>query len=226
MKTLTHIARYMALAVLLLLLSALAPAKAQNVVRQGETTVIAIEPQPGDTYSWELYNDSTVNFAVVPGTTTPSYGEFVDGTTSSTVTILWKKPGVYFFKVHAMNASGCTDNLKIGIVRVLEALPTATLTTVPICIGETATLTVELTGTGPWSLTYTDGTTTTTVTNIQTSPHEITIKPGPKKTTDYTIISVTDKWGTNNNNVSVPGSMDTQEVNPKPNSSIIYKHEP
>ena len=225
MIRLSHITRYLALAVLLHLLLALAPAMAQeNIVRVGETTVISIEIGPGETAAWETYADSTVNFAQVPGETTPVYADFVDGTTSTTATILWKKPGVYFIKVTAVDAAGCTNNLKMMRIRVIEALPTAVVTTKDICVGETATLTVELTGTGPWSVTFTDGTTTTTVTDIQTSPHEIRIDPGPKKTTDYTITSVTDKWGTNAYPVDPPTAV--QVVNPKPNSSPIYRYGP
>lgn len=224
MIRLLYIARFQALAVLLLLLLALAPAMAQNVVRQGETTTIAVEPQPGDTYTWELYSDSTVNFVVAPPDVAPSYAEFIGTTNSSTVTVLWKEPGTYFFKVHALNITGCTDNLKMGIVKVLEALPTAILTSTTICVGETATLTVEFTGTPEWSFTYTDGTTTKTVTGIQTSPYELKIDPNPKTTTEYTITSVTDKWGTNLYPVDPPKVV--QEVNPKPNSSQIYKYGP
>lgn len=216
----SHIVRYSALVALLLL--ALAPAMAQeNIVRVGETTIISIEIGPGETAAWEMYADSTVNFAQVPGETTPAYADFVGGTTSTTATILWRQPGVYFIKVTAVDAAGCTNNLKMIRMRVLEALPTAVLTTKDICVGETATLTVELTGTGPWSVTFTDGTTTRTVTDIQTSPHEIPIDPGPKATTEYTITNVTDKWGTNNYPVDPPKAV--QVVNPKPNSSPIYR---
>jgi len=197
----------------------------QSVVYVGETTTLDVEQKPGDSYIWELYSDSTVNFAVAPADVSPSYAEFVGGiNTGTTVEVLWKEPGLYFYKVNALNITGCTNNLRIGMVKVLEALPTATLTSTTICIGETATLTVELTGTGPWSFTYTDGTTTKTVTGIQTSPYELKIDPNPKTTTEYTIISVTDKWGTNLYPVDPPKVI--QEVNPKPDSSKIYKYEP
>lgn len=224
MIRLLHIARYPALAVLLLLLLALAPVMAQNVVRQGETSTISVEPYPGDNYMWTLYNDSTVNFAVDPGTVVQPYADFVGDTNSSTVTILWKEPGVYFFRVNATDITGCTNNLEVGRVRVLEALPTATVTSTTICVGETATLTVEFEGTAPWSFTYTDGTTSVTVTDILTSPYELRIDPGPKTTTEYTITSVTDKWGTNTYPTDPPKVV--QQVNPKPNSSQIYRYGP
>jgi hypothetical protein len=221
----SHIARYLALAVLLHLLLALAPAMAQNVVRQGETSTIGVEPQPGDTYTWELYSDSTVNFVVAPADAVHPYADFIGATNSSTVEILWKKPGTYFFKVHALNITGCTNNLKMGIVKVLEALPTATMTSTTICVGETASITVELTGTAPWSFTYTDGTTIKTETGILSSPYELKINPNPKTTTTYTITTITDKWGTNSYLVD-PKPTVTQEVKPKPNSSQIYKYGP
>jgi len=226
-----HIARYLALAVLLHLLLALAPVLAQTVVRQGETNTISVEPQPGDSYLYELYSDSTVNFAVAPADAVHPYADFIGATNSSTVDILWKQPGLYFIKIHALNITGCTDNIKLAMVKVLEALPTATMTSTTICVGETATITVELTGTAPWSFTYTatdvssGATTTKTVTGISATPYELKIDPNLKNTTQYTITSITDKWGTNTYPVD-PKPTVIQEVNPKPNSSQIYKYEP
>lgn len=196
---------------------------AQNVVRQGETSTVSIGQQPGDTYMWTLYNDSTVNFAVAPGTVVQPYADFVGNTNSSTVTILWKEPGIYFFKVNASDITGCTNNLKIGKVKVLQALPTATLEASPVvCAGETISLTVTLTGTAPWEFTYNswDGTTTQTFTvgNVLTSPSVITLTPGPVITTDYWITSVKDKYGTN----TTPGEKATQQINPLPAPSTIY----
>lgn len=205
---------------------------AQTVVRQGETTTTVVEPQPGDSYFYELYSDSTVNFAVAPSDAVHPYADFIGATNSSTVEILWKKPGLYFIKIHALNITGCTDNIKMAMVKVLEALPTATMTSTTICVGETATITVELTGTAPWSFTYTatdigtGATTTKTVTGISASPYELKIEPNLKTTTEYTITSITDKWGTNNYPIPADRPKVIQEVTPKPNSSKIYKYEP
>ena len=56
----------------------------------------------------------------------------------------------------------------------VNQLPTATLTNSgPVCPGGTATVNVALTGTAPWTFTYTDGTTSTTVTNTSTNPFSI-----------------------------------------------------
>jgi hypothetical protein len=218
MKKLSHIARYEALAVLLLLLLALAPAMAQTTVRTGETTLFTIEPQPGDTYTWELYSDSTVNFVVAPPDVAPTYAEFVGDTNSSTVTILWKEPGIYFFKVHALNITGCTDNLKMGMVEVKLGVSAEIVASPAVCAGETISLTVTLTGTPPWEYTYTDGTNSWTVTNVLTSPNVITIAPGPLITTEYWITSAKDQFGTN----TTPSTKTTQVINPLPAPSLIY----
>jgi len=204
--------------VLLHLLVALAPAMAQNVARTGETSIISIEQQPGDTYMWTLYNDSTVNFAVTPGTVVQSYAEFVGDTNSSTVTILWKEPGVYFFKVNATDITGCTNNLKIGRVKVLLGVKATIEASPVVCAGETVTLTVTLEGIPPWEYTYTDGTNSWTVSNVLTSPSVITLTPGPVITTDYWITSVKDSYGTN----TTPSAKTTQQVNPLPAPSTIY----
>ncbi len=188
-------------------------------VRQGQTTELGVDPKPGDTYSWELYKDSTVNFAVDPGDVPITDAEFVNGImTGPTVQITWYEPGVYFYKVTAVNAAGCTDNLRVGRIEILESLPTATITTKEICVGDPAVLTFELTGYAPWSFTFTDGTTTWTETNVTTDTLEVTIDPGPKATVDYWVTSITDKYGTN----PEPSDPATQVVNPKPAGSRIY----
>jgi hypothetical protein len=222
MIKLLYIARYQALAVLLLLLLALAPAKAQNVTNKGEITDLAVDGKPNEIYIWELYSDSTLNFAVVSGVTSDTYAEFVGSNVGATVSVLWKETGTYFFKVTAWNASGCTNNINIGIMKVRPPLPKATFTTNPICSGDPATFTVEFTEVAPWSFTYTDGTTTWTETNVLTSPWVITVNPSPKTTTDFWITSVTNPNGTNIR----PSVHVTQVVNPKPRSSIIYLYEP
>jgi hypothetical protein len=220
MKRLLYIARYPALAVLLLLLLALAPAMAQNVVRQGDITDLGIEQKPGDTYRWELYNDSTVNFAQVAGDAVEDGDAvFVGGNTGTDVQVEWKEPGLYFFKVTGLNITGCTNNLKIGMIKVLEALPTATMEAdTAVCEGIPITLTVNLTGTGPWDFTYTDGTTDWEVKYILASPYMITVNPGPSVTTEYWIKQVKDKYGTN----TTPGEKVIQTINPLPEPSTIY----
>lgn len=213
-------------AVLLLCLFSGHQAVAQTVVYQGETTLLSIEEVPGETYVWELYSDSTVDFAITNGDPSPAaYAEFVGANDQPTANVLWKEPGTYFVKVTALDAAGCTNNLKVIIIRVLPALPTAIIAAGPaVCVGEDITLTVTLTGTGPWNFTYTDGVTewAVDVPNTSKTPPEIIytipINPGPITTTQYWITSVTDQYGTN----AVPSERTTQQINLLPTPSPIY----
>ena len=153
---------------LLLWLLAVVPAIAQNVVRQGNISELSVEEMPGDTYGWELYNDATVNFVVVPGTAVADGdAEFVGGYIGPTVNVLWNEPGLYFVKVTARDVSGCTNNVKIIIIEVIHDQITPTFDPIgPYCPGTTI---AELPDTskngiaGSWSPSI-DNTTTTSYT--------------------------------------------------------------
>lgn len=225
MKKILHLL-HLALAAGMLCLFASDPASAQMVVHQGETTNLNVAAVSGETYVWELYSDSTVDFAITNGDPSPAaYAEFTGANDQPTVNVLWKEPGTYFVKVTALDAAGCTNNLKVRIIRVLPPLPTAIITAGPaVCLGEDITLTVALTGTGPWNFTYTDGGTEweVTVPNTSETPpaiiYTLPIHPGPITTTQYWITSVTDQYGTN----AVSSERTTQQVNPLPAPSNIY----
>jgi len=91
-------------------------------------------------------------------------------------------------------------------------LPTATISgSTSICDGMEADLTVDLTGTPPWSITFSDN---ETIDDIQTTPYIRTVSP--LITTEYTILSVTDDC---NNTVVGTGSA-TITVNPLPTAEI------
>ena len=200
------------------LLMALAPAMAQNTVVAGHASDLGVVQVPGDTYIWELYIDNTsINFATVPGNCPITDADFTSGNTGSTVNVMWFKPGIYYFKVTAYR-NACVMNLKIGQMTVLNELPTATIVQPdPICAGNTTNLTVNLTGTAPWSITYTDGTTVfPPISGIGSSPYLLPVSPSV--TTSYTIISVTDAHGTN----IVPSNTVTLTVNPKPVTNAIW----
>jgi len=228
MKKLLYIARYKALAVLLLLLLALAPAMAQNVAYTGDVTTFAVEQQDGDTYEWALYDNGTGNFATKTDYCPATSAIFVGGVNiGASVDVKWLKAGIYFFKVTAHNITGCTSNLKVGIIEV-KVKVTAVITppdTAGVCIGLPVSLEVTFTGTAPWSFTYLsidiDGVSTTnTVTNVTDNPYMLMIDPLPGKTTDYWISKVSDLYGTN----LEPSIKVTQRINPLPDpSKIIHR---
>ena len=198
----------------------MAKAVAQTDVYQGQTITLEVQQKPGLTYTWELYKDSTVNFATVSGTVPETDASFVGGNTGHRVGITWHQAGVYFYKITAVHASGCTNNLKVGRIKILEGLPAARMTANSVCSGDPATLTVELTGTGPWDITYTDGIHTKTVNGITDRTYELRISPEPTSSSQYWITEVTDARNTN----STPTPPVDLIVKPKPKSSRIYPY--
>jgi hypothetical protein len=87
-----------------------------------------------------------------------------------------------------------------------------------ICIGETASLEVHLTGVSPWEITYTDGTSFWTVENITDSTYFLQVSP--VTTSQYWIIAVKDIHGIN----LTPSDKVVVVVNPKPDISKIYQY--
>jgi hypothetical protein len=205
------------------LLLAVTPVMAQDTVYTGQTTPIAVNPLPGVTYTWELYNDVTgINFATDPGNCPASQAYFTAGQTGPSVSIMWLAQGTYFYKVKAVRG-GCTMNLKVGKMVVLWEIPTATLEPPPpICVGDSVHLRVHLTGTAPWSITLTDGVNSFVFTNIMSTPFDLTVPISPVTTTTYWISQVSDANVTN----TVPSPPVIQVVNPKPVNSKIYQYEP
>lgn len=197
-------------------LAAVAPAAAQNVVCSGVTSELSVVEIPGDSYVWELYKEvDGVNFATTPGNCPVEDAYFEGPSTGPSVMVTWVNPGTYYFKVTAYR-NNCTMNLKVGKMEV-DSLPTANIEPMePICEGQTAELTVQLTGHPPWSITYTANGVPATVSDITATPFGIPITP--TGTTVYQVTSVTDTRCTSN----IPSNSVTVTVKPKPNTSPIY----
>lgn len=220
-RPLYNIVRLMLAATMLLL--TMAPAMAQtNTVYAGQTSALSVTEAPGETYTWELYTDiNGLNLIAVPGNCPASQAYFAGGiNTGPSVDVTWLSPGTYYYKVTA--SSSCpSENVRFGVMVVLNALPVAVIEDPsPICRGDEATLVINLSGTAPWNISLSDGTTTVTYDNIVASPFILTLTP--TSTTTYTVTSVTDANGTNTN----PSNAATVTVNPKPGSSHIYQYDP
>ena len=97
-------------------------------------------------------------------------------------------------KLTANGIAVCNGETSKDTVKVsFRTLPTASISgNTTVCSGNPANLTFHLTGTSPWSLSYTDGTNTFTLNNILVSPFIITVNP--IITTTYTLLDVTDNF--------------------------------
>lgn len=203
---------------------ALAQARGQgDTVCIGQTSIWVIEEVPGSTYAWELYNDvEDIDLVTVPGNCPPSEAYFVGGVnTGDSVAVMCLAPGTYFIKVTATDS--CTNNIKVGKIVVEECYSYAELLEPdPVCQGDTAMLTLEITGAaGPWVVTFTDGISTWTE-NVTASPHTFQLVPTPTVPGTYTywVTSVSNPYMTN----ETPGDPVSLIVKNKPVTSPIYRY--
>lgn len=150
------------------------------------------QPVPGTIYSF--LPPPPASFAWTPA------ASVVSPLLTSTVTNPLASTAI--FTITATGANNCTNSQDVTVT--VNPLPTATTTlatTEYICPGESKTLTVDLTGTPPWSLTVNDGTGPVVVPGIMTSPWTFTATP--TIATTYTVTSVTDANCTNSSTLSV-----------------------
>lgn len=119
MVRLVHDMMRLVLVVMLPQLLVMDSAMAQNVVYKGGISTLSVAQYQGHTYEWELYDDASVDFAVVPGNCPGSRATFTTGKYGSSVNVQWLELGTYFFKVTARDALGCAMNLKVGIIEVV-----------------------------------------------------------------------------------------------------------
>ena len=97
------------------------------------------------------------------------------------------------FAITALTDANCTATaFPAAAVTTINSRPTASGSNGgPVCSGTTTTVSFTLTGTSPWSLTYSDGTTSTPVTGITTSPYTFTT-PTLSTNTTYTLTALSD----------------------------------
>jgi gliding motility-associated-like protein len=101
--------------------------------------------------------------------------------------------GTYTFTT--INAAGCDSIATLNLT--VKNPPTATLAGGgTICKGASISLPITLTGTAPFSITYSDGTSTHTVSPISSSSYQLVVSPAANAT--YTISNVSDASCTSN----------------------------
>lgn len=123
------------------------------------------------TYAWDVESDGKVDYTTA-GNISHTYA--AAGTYTATLVI-------------TQGACSATYTQKVTV----RELPTATLSgTATVCAGASTSLSVALAGTGPWNLTYTDGTTPVAVTGITNSPYVVSVSPAATST--YSLLAVSD----------------------------------
>ena len=98
--------------------------------------------------------------------------------------------GTFSFTVTATDANGCTGNQPYTVVIAAPPATAAVTGTAAICAGASTPIQAALTGTPPWTLTWSDGVTQSGVT---ASPATRTVSPA--STTSYTLTAFSDASG-------------------------------
>ena len=132
--------------------------------------------------------------------TAPFSLTYTDGTTAATVTGITNSP--YLLAITPANVNTYTYSISsvsntcgnglfrgTGVVTVLPTPSTTFSGSQTICSGTSATLTVPLTGTSPWTFTYSNGTSNTTLTGITSNPYLLSVTP--TGSTTYSPVSIT-----------------------------------
>lgn len=135
-------------------------------------------------------NFSFTNESTAADGTTISYswdfGNSSGTSTSTSPTYTYAAVGTYVVKLDVTASNGCIASLSKQVT--VNGAPTSTISgTTTICQGSSATLTVNLTGQGPWVLNYTDA---ASPISVSTTPYIFSVSPASTKT--YLITSLND----------------------------------
>src|SRR5206468_7271841 len=96
--------------------------------------------------------------------------------------------GTYY--ISATNSNGCMVIKPVKVV--INPLPNATISGPDsLCLGLNTNLTINLQGTGPWTIIYTEGNEQKIINNIQSNTYQLNVQP--TQTTTFTLLSVADR---------------------------------
>jgi hypothetical protein len=115
---------------------------------------------------------------------------FASGTGTFSTSALSIQGSSNVVNITAVDLSGCVSSLTYSTSTfTTNARPTSVISgTATICNGSSSQVSIALTGTQPWSVTYTDGTTPTTVNGVTTSPYTFSVST----TKTYTVSALSD----------------------------------
>jgi gliding motility-associated-like protein len=142
---------------------------------------------------WQVSNSSNGVYANITN------GGDYSGATSATLVII--NPTTYdgkYYRAVAIGSGSCGNTNSNGALLIAKPKPTAVFSgSTSLCGTGSRSLGVSLTGTGPWSITYTTTPSggSTTVSNIISSPFYFSVNPSGATT--YAITSVSDAYCTN-----------------------------
>ena len=197
--------------------------------QQAHTSVTILQlPTATISYPSPFCNDAVSQTVVLTGTGVYTGGTFAKSLGAGTLSINASTgainpgastAGTYTVSYTLAAVSPCGQVVATTPVTIYP-LPTAAISgTTAVCNGNSANLSVALTGASPWTFTYTDGTTPVTVSNTTDNPKVISV--APSSTSTYSLTSVNDAHCTG----STSGSA-TITVSPQPVATFSYPETP
>ncbi len=141
----------------------------------------------GSSWDWVFYPNGTVGSLD---------STLVNGPIDSMVTVEWyNQPGDYQFEATEIRPPYNTDSYNIMYnIHVLPA-PDVLLAVDSVCEGDNAMLTFQFTGTGPWNISYTDG--STTYSSVFSNANSSVILPAYTSSKTITVTALSDASGCN-----------------------------
>ena len=162
-----------------------------NYIGQGNLKVRFVYHGVGAS-SWAIDN---IRIPEMPSNLTTQWIDLATDSVISTSATLTVSPTVTTTYAITSSLNGCTSYGPEGTTYItvyVNERPTAVIgSDQTICLGGIATFSVALTGVAPWSLTYSNGTTSTTVNNIMANPYIFSV-PNVMVNQTYTITSLSD----------------------------------
>ncbi|MBL7718889.1 MAG: hypothetical protein JNL72_08640, partial [Flavipsychrobacter sp.] len=193
------------------------------------SAVITVHPRPTATLATTVpyvCEGSSAGLVVTLTGTPPYQFDVFDGSsytsytniTTATYTIPVNPLSATTYSISYLQDANCIGSgadLGNTVMLGYYTRPTATIQgSGTICSGNSTNITVTLTGSGPWSITYHDGSSNVPVTGIGTSPHVFSVSPSVSST--YTLVSVSDA-----NCQAIPGDMSGSAVVAVNNGPVI-----
>jgi hypothetical protein len=135
-------------------------AQADTTCAGSSGNIYDIVPSAGSTFSWSLKNSL--------GTIVP-----ISGRTDSILITYGSTAGIDTLRMVETGPSGCLgDTMKLAVI-ILPNITAVISGTDSICVNNLSAnrLRVTFTGTSPWNITYTDGTTPVSITGITANPY-------------------------------------------------------
>lgn len=152
-------------------------------------------------YQWTFTGPGNINFGATGGVlewyTAPSGGTSISSANP------FNPVGVAGSGLANTNTAGTTTyyaacstnpNCRTAATFVIRPRPTGVISGTGTICNASTTISITLTGTQPWNVTYTNGSTPTTVTGITSSPY--TFNVSPSGSTTYTLTALSDAYCT------------------------------